>query len=70
MSRNAMSDEQILDCLHMRDHLALTSTVIAERMRRGRGSVIGAMSRADKKCDESDPDGNQNGTMPPRWWKR
>ncbi len=70
MKGNPMSDEQILECLHMRDHLGLTSTVIAQRMRRGRGAVIGAMSRADKGCDETDPDGNQNGTMKPRWWKR
>lgn len=70
MKGTPMSEEQILECLHMRHHLGLTSTVIVERMRRGRGSVIGAMSRADKHCDASDPDGNQNGTMPPRWWKR
>lgn len=70
MRGTPMSDEEVLECLHMRDHLGLTSTVISERMRRSRGSVIGAMNRVDKHNAEYDPDSNQNGTMKPRWWKR
>ncbi len=70
MAMNALSEEELLECLHLRDTGTLNTTQIAERFTRSRGSIIGALNRVDKSIDKYDPDGNQNGSMKPRWWKR
>lgn len=69
-NQRGMSDETLLDALHQRDHEGLNTTQLAVRFGVSRGSMIGALNRIGKETDASDPDGNQNGTMQPRWWKR
>lgn len=65
-----MSDEALLEALHLRDHEGINTTQLAARFGVTRGSMIGALNRIGKHVDATDPDGNQNGTMPPRRWKR
>ncbi|GLO70300.1 hypothetical protein MACH17_18170 [Phaeobacter inhibens] len=70
MTQRGMSDEQLLNALHLRDHDGLTCGELAQRFRVSRGTMIGAMYRIDQDTDRSDPDGNKNGSMKPKWWKR
>lgn len=62
------SDHQILEMLHQKDHHGMTFAAIATAHGVTRASVAGLMFRINKDTDKHDPDGNQNGTMPPRWW--
>ena len=64
------TDEDMLEALDLRDHEGLTMAEVAKRMGRGRMSIVGLMKRVNDETDHFDPDGNQNGTMPRKWWKR
>lgn len=68
--RDAMTDEQLLMALHLRDHEGLMTAEIGERLSRSKNSVVGALNRINRDTDASDPDGNQNGSMAPLWWRR
>jgi hypothetical protein len=68
--RGALTDLQLLDALHLRDHVGLNTTQLAERFRATKGQMIGALHRITKDSQKYDADGNQNGTMKPQWWKR
>lgn len=70
MARNPMTDIDLLTILHLRDHEGMLASVTGERFGRSKGAIVGALWRIDKETDASDPDGNQNGTMPPKWWAR
>lgn len=70
MPAAAWTDEQILEVLHLRDHEGWSAQMVADRFNKSRNSVVGLLNRVDKAIKEYDPDGNQNGTMKPRWWKR
>ncbi|WP_039983704.1 hypothetical protein [Tritonibacter mobilis] len=70
MSQRGMSDETLLEALHLKDHEGLNRTQLANRFGVTRGSMIGALNRIENDTNATDPDGNQNGTMKPRWWKR
>lgn len=69
-SRHGFTDEQMLTIMHLRDHEKMTTTDIGKRFGKSKGSIIGLTNRIDRSMDETDPDGNQNGTMKPMWWKR
>lgn len=70
MSRPGLPAETLLEALHLRDHEGLNRSQIAKKLRVSRGTIVGAFDRIDKDTDLSDPDGNQNGTVKPKWWKR
>jgi hypothetical protein len=65
------SDEEILTALDMRDHDGASYGKIEKANgRRSRSACIGRLRRVDEDTDATDPDGNQNGTMPRGWWRR
>lgn len=68
--RDPLSDEDLLEVLYLRDVKGLQFKEIAPHFHRTVPSLIGAVSRVNSAADDSDPDGNQNGTMPERWWQR
>jgi len=70
MSRHTWSDTQILEMLHLAECEGLTREEVARRFSTTKNAMVGLLGRINKATDESDPDGNQNGTMPERWWKR
>lgn len=63
-------DEEVLKMLDLRDHDGLTAAAIGTRFGVSRNSVIGKMNRVDAAMKDSDPGGNQNGTMKRRWWAK
>jgi hypothetical protein len=69
-SRKGWPEEAILEALDMRDHDGMTYGQIAKWTGRTRNSVIATLRGVDAIADKHDPDGNQNGTMPRRWWRR
>jgi hypothetical protein len=70
MAVQRWSDEQILEALHLRENVGESMQAIADHLGRSRNSVIGLMDRVIKETAASDQGGNQNGTMPEKWWKR
>lgn len=71
MSRHeSLTDAQTLEALDLRDNEGWTMTQIGARFGKSKSAMIGLLSRVNKLTDASDPDGNQNGTMPRKWWKR
>ena len=68
--KNWWTDEELLQALYLTDHHGLSRSQVGQRMGRTKRSVIGALCRITNDTDASDPDGNQNGTMDPLWWKR
>lgn len=64
------TDEQMLEALHLRDHEGLTMAAIGKRVGQPRNAVIGMLGRINAAADKADPHGVQDGTMPPRWWRR
>lgn len=62
------TDQDMLEALYLRDHEGLAAGAVAKRLGKARNGVIGMLNRIDRDTDASDPDGNQNGTMAPRWW--
>jgi hypothetical protein len=64
------SDAEMLEALHLRDACGLSAGQIARKVGRSRNAVLGVLHRIDAETDATDRDGNQNGTMPARWWKR
>ena len=62
------SDMDILRALDWIDHEGLTRAQVGARIGRPKNSVIGAVGRIVTDANKSDPDGNQNGTMPRGWW--
>lgn len=70
MGRIKWTDEDILTVLDLRDHAGMTTVEIAQRFGVGKGAIIGMLNCINKETDALDPDGNQNGTMPRKWWER
>lgn len=71
MSRHeALTDRQILEALDLRDNEGWTMTPLGKRFGKSKSAMIGLLSRINKQTDASDPDGNANGTMPRKWWKK
>ncbi len=70
MSAIAYTDEQVLTMLHMHDNEGKTCLEIAERYGAPKNAIVGLLFRVRKQTDQWDEDGNQNGTMPAKWWKR
>jgi len=68
--RDLWTDEDILTALDLYDHEGMTATAIAQRFGKSKGAVLGLFKRIRDEMNKSDPDGNQNGTMPRKWWKR
>lgn len=65
-----LSDEEILNALHMRDHEGLTYAEISKRMNGlSRSGVSGLFSRIEKVTDKHDLTPHLNGTLAPDWWK-
>jgi hypothetical protein len=63
------TDQQMLHALYMRDHQGKNLREIGKALGRPRNSVVGMMHRMNVDLAQSDPDGNQNGTMKPLWWQ-
>jgi hypothetical protein len=70
MARDDWPEEDILMALHLRDHEGMMFKDIGARLGRTASAVIGLLNRINNDTDKSDPDGNQNGTMKPLWWKK
>ncbi|MBT9385510.1 hypothetical protein KM176_16670 [Pseudooceanicola sp. CBS1P-1] len=68
-TRKEWADEEILQVLHLRDHDKLPMRDIATSFGVSRASIIGMTNRISIELERTDPDGNQNGTMPPKWWQ-
>ncbi|QDP64884.1 MAG: hypothetical protein Unbinned5081contig1001_41 [Prokaryotic dsDNA virus sp.] len=64
------TDEQALEALHLRDFDGWSCQDIADRFGKTKNSVVGMLNRIDGEGKKHDPDGNQNGTMKPLWWRR
>jgi hypothetical protein len=67
--RPSWSDEDLLTALDLRDHEGATYGQIAKVVDRSRSACIAMLSRIDQDTDDSDPDGNQNGTLSRGWWR-
>ena len=70
MAKDAWTDEEILLALDLTDYEGMQRKQVGARLGRSKGSVIGIINRITNDTDASDPDGNQNGTMPRLWWRK
>lgn len=64
-----LTDEDLLEMMHLHENEGLPYAAIAERMGRTRNAVAGAISRVRREI-ANDSTAHLDGTMPPRWWKR
>jgi hypothetical protein len=66
-------DEQLVMIMHLRENMGLTFGQIAPRVNMTRDACIGAYHRLrlayDPWCDCENPE-NQDGGMPPLWWRK
>jgi predicted DNA-binding protein YlxM (UPF0122 family) len=70
VSRASYTDQQLLTILEMKHAEGKSYTEIAHRFSTTRSAIAGIICRVRTQTNEHDRDGNQNGTMPPQWWKR
>lgn len=64
-----LTDEQILDILHLRDVEGMKYEDIGARYGRSKSAIIGLVYRVNTETDAAD-NGVGNGTMSERWWER
>lgn len=80
MSRayNEISDKDLLQWMHWRDHDKLSMQEIGDRVGRPRNSIIGGLNRVnlalriaddESPCAATKPE-NKDGGMKPLWWKK
>lgn len=62
------SDLDMILLLDLVDGEGMSVRRAAEEIGRSRNACLGMMHRIRNETACSDPDGNQNGTMPRRWW--
>jgi hypothetical protein len=62
------SDEDMLMALQLRDE-GKTMEQAGRAIGRPKNAIAGLYFRINTETAASDPDGNQNGTMPAMWWK-
>ena len=67
ISRDAWSDAEMLEMLHLREIDGLSCAQAGERIGRNKNEVIGMHNRIGAA---QEPGGAGDGTMPPRWWQR
>lgn len=65
-----LSDIQILEAMHRHYNEGMSLSDAGAPIGKGRNSMAGLMKRIRDDTNASDPDGNQNGTMPAKWWKK
>ncbi|GHE88543.1 hypothetical protein GCM10016455_05840 [Aliiroseovarius zhejiangensis] len=72
MARNANAtrdqDMRALELLYMTEVCGWIISHAADALGMTKGAAIGMRQRILKDAEKHDPDGNQNGTMPERWW--
>ncbi|MGB1214946.1 MAG: hypothetical protein ACPG4X_16380 [Pikeienuella sp.] len=68
MAVSMHTDEDILEMMHLRENEGFTMQMVADRVGVGRNSVIGLVNRVNNQANKHSD--NQDGTMPPRWWRR
>ena len=67
---STLSDEDLLMALHLRDYVGMPIRDIGVRFGKSKNAMVGALHRVNKDYEGSGPDGNQNGSMGPLWWRR
>lgn len=63
-------EQEILNVLDLHENDGLSYTQIANRLGVTKGMIAGLIANIKRQLKKTDPDGNLNGTMPRRWWKR
>ena len=63
-------EQEILKILDLHENDGLSYTQIANRLGVTKGMIAGLIANIKRQLKATDPDGNQNGTMPRRWGKR
>lgn len=63
-----MTDEEILEALHMRDAERMTAEQIAHKMGVTKNKIVGLLWRIDNESKKRGS--HMDGTMKPRWWVR
>lgn len=73
MKPSRQSDEKILQIMHLRDAVGLTSSEIAKRLSMTRAAVCGVWNRIDNAAEEwpcaARKAVNRDGGMAPGWWR-
>ena len=63
------TDEQMLEALHLRDVVGMTSPDVGKRFGVSKGAILGLEMRVRQQTDAVDVSPHLNGTMPPQWWR-
>ena len=69
LTRRSLTDEQILDILHLHEVEGLTASEIGPRFGKTKNAIFGMIFRIRTETDATDT-GHGNGSMPPRWWAK
>ena len=69
LNRRSLTDEQILEVLHLHEVEGLTASEIAPRYRKTKNAILGMIFRIRTETDATD-NGHGNGSMPARWWAK
>lgn len=70
MRHHAWTDDEILKALDLIDHEGRSPVQAAAMMGKTEGQIVGIVWRVKKEAKKADPDENQNGTMPRKWWMK
>ena len=64
------ADEEMLTAMDLHYNDGMRTQDVGTRLRRSKNQVIGMLNRIRKDDLKFNSDGNQDGTMPRKWWKR
>tara|TARA_R110000824_G_scaffold401032_2_gene610439 strand:+ start:16969 stop:17166 length:198 start_codon:yes stop_codon:yes gene_type:complete len=65
-----MTDQQILTAMDLHYNEGMSLKDVGARFGKSKGSMAGLFMRIRNQVNKTDQDGNQNGTMPRKWWAK